>query len=362
MTIRANACASVFRPDCGSRIADRGFVLVLSVLSASLWCNTAFAVDPPVVGRPTDFSGAIGGPFVVSLSAEPTQLTVEQPLTLTLRIVGPGNLRELPRPALGKLDSFRGFAVDELDDEYHDGPPPTRTFRYRLRPRTPDVTQIPPIRFVYFNPAIVPPSRGYQTTYAEGIALAVKPEPPSGDARLAETIAGLHRELARNPGDYQLRSALAAARDRVAYPSSDLRPAESSWPAWLTLRHAPGLALAGAAAAAIALRRWRTTRALGWLIALGGCLIAAGLPAVGTALEWRDQARNEAEPIVVISQPTTLRRGNGDAYPPRIDVPLPRGAEARRLFTRGEWIQVELANGVVGWIPGRAVTPPPGPE
>ena len=54
--------------------------------------------EPPVVGRPLDFSGAVGGPFTVTATAEPTEVTAEEPFTLTLRITGPGNLADLPRP------------------------------------------------------------------------------------------------------------------------------------------------------------------------------------------------------------------------------------------------------------------------
>jgi hypothetical protein len=127
------------------------------------------------VGQPPEFSGAVGGPFVVQWHAEPTEVAAEGPLTLTLRIMGAGNLRTMPRPALGKLESFKIFAVEDLDDRFVDGQPPSREFRYRLRPRTAGVKEIPRFKFVYFNPQIVPASRGYQTTYAEAVALAVRP-------------------------------------------------------------------------------------------------------------------------------------------------------------------------------------------
>ena len=131
--------------------------------------------SPPIVGRPADFSGAVGGPFVVQWIAVPTELTAEGPLTLTLRIAGPGNLAELRRPALGKLESFHSFAVEDLDDRFLPGDPPRREFRYRVRPRTAAVTEIPRFKFVYFNPRVRPPSRGYQTTYADPVPLTVKP-------------------------------------------------------------------------------------------------------------------------------------------------------------------------------------------
>src|SRR5262249_34338620 len=50
-----------------------------------------------------------------------------------------------------------------------------------------------------------------------------------------------------------------------------------------------------------------------------------------------------------------LRRGGGATSPPRYDTPLNRGVEARLLFARGDWLQVELAGGEVGWVPRRSV-------
>jgi hypothetical protein len=151
-------------------------VCLLSVLC--VLCGSAIlAAQAPLVGRPADFSGAVGGPFIVTISVEPTEVAVEEPLTLTLRVVGPGNLREIARPPLAKLEAFRPFAVDDLDDPFTVDPTPARTFRYRLRARTAGVYHIPPLKFVYFNPAIVPPSRGYQTTYADPITFHVRPQP-----------------------------------------------------------------------------------------------------------------------------------------------------------------------------------------
>ena len=72
--------------------------------------------SPPIVGRPVDFAGAVGGPFVVQWIAEPTEVAAEEPLTLTLRVTGPGNLADMPRPPLAKLDAFKPFAVEDLDD------------------------------------------------------------------------------------------------------------------------------------------------------------------------------------------------------------------------------------------------------
>src|SRR5438067_7787002 len=117
--------------------------------------------EPPVVGRPLDFSGAVGGPFTVTAVAEPTTVIAEEPFTLTLRIAGPGNLAQLPRPDLRKLERFaRDFAVEDGPDRFEPAPP-VREFRYRLRPRRADVREVPRWKFVYFNPAGGPTPRGY---------------------------------------------------------------------------------------------------------------------------------------------------------------------------------------------------------
>jgi len=136
------------------------------------------AAEAPIAGRPTDWSGVSGGPYVVTATAEPTALTAEEPLTLIVRIaVAPGgsagNLRALARPPLAKQEAFKPFLVVDLDDRFSDNPL-RREFRYRLRPRRADVTHIPRVKLVYFNPQL-PPGRDYQTTYSGEVPLMVKP-------------------------------------------------------------------------------------------------------------------------------------------------------------------------------------------
>src|SRR6187402_2002463 len=60
----------------------RALFIVFSVCSVPLWLIPAFSAQPPIVGRPVDFSGAIGGPFVVTMEVEPSQVAIEEPFTL----------------------------------------------------------------------------------------------------------------------------------------------------------------------------------------------------------------------------------------------------------------------------------------
>jgi hypothetical protein len=92
---------------------------------------------------------------------------------------------------------------------------------------------------------------------------------------------------------------------------------------------------------------------LAWsVLAFGLALVlAAGL----AFKEW--SARNESlHPLaVVVADGIPLRKGNGVLYPTRFESPLHRGVEARLLVARGNWLQIELAGGQVGWVPRAAV-------
>ena len=55
--------------------------------------------------------------------------------------------------------------------------------------------------------------------------------------------------------------------------------------------------------------------------------------------------------MIIADDGVLLRRGNGLTYPPRYETPVNRGAEARLLVERGDWLKVELAGGQSGWVP-----------
>src|SRR5438552_2696975 len=99
------------------------------------------------------------------MTAEPTTLAAEEPLTLTVRIAmaeagSAGNLRDVKRPALAKMEAYRAFAIEDADESFAESPP-RREFRYRVRPRWSGEHAVPRLKFVYFSPR----SGRYQTTY-----------------------------------------------------------------------------------------------------------------------------------------------------------------------------------------------------
>jgi hypothetical protein len=54
---------------------------------------------------------------------------------------------------------------------------------------------------------------------------------------------------------------------------------------------------------------------------------------------------------VISDDGVLLRAGNGLSYPARSETPLNRGVEARLLYVRGDWLQIELGSGELGWVP-----------
>jgi hypothetical protein len=182
---------------------------------------------------------------------------------------------------------------------------------------------------------------------------------------LGRCIGDYRQGLKVFPHDADLRNGLAFARGRVEYPLvGDL--ADMARP-----RDPPSLldrlAVSPTRLAVIALGLWTVgwfVLARAWITARGGLALSGGslvllAMLIGGWLEWEDARMRArwAEPAAVVSAPgTDLRTGNSGEYAKRIDGRLPAGVEVRVLNERGGWLQLELADGTVGWAPaGRLV-------
>jgi hypothetical protein len=160
-----------------------GAVLALLVFLPPAVAVRAGAPSPapvkiPDVGRPADlpFSEAAGS-FEVSASAAPVAVHVEEPVLLTLRVTArKGTLRLPPRRIdLNQLPDFAGsFFIDDPKKDTYDEASQTWEFVYRLKPRRTDVTVIPGIPFVYYDPQ----GELFQRPLTDDILLRVTPVPP----------------------------------------------------------------------------------------------------------------------------------------------------------------------------------------
>ncbi len=109
----------------------------------------------PAVGRPPDFSGAVGS-FNLSSSIDKTQVSVGEAVALRIRLEGRGNLKMIPDISLSPIPDFkiysskhaeniRPFADNQIGGD--------KTWEYVIVPSAPGRQSIPSLSFSYFNPA-----------------------------------------------------------------------------------------------------------------------------------------------------------------------------------------------------------------
>ncbi len=178
-------------------------------------------------------------------------------------------------------------------------------------------------------------------------------------------IAAAHAGLRLAPHRAGLQRDLDTYRDAVIAPP-ETKPDERLRPARLSGVRArvSEWDLFGATAAAAfllgigAIRRFTVGGAWALPIAAVG---VAGLIVVG-GLAWKragEAGDDRAAPVWVLRSDEVLRKGNGESYAARVESPLPRGAEVREIARRGDWLQVRLTGGAIGWLPERALLPVP---
>jgi hypothetical protein len=204
--------------------------------------------------------------------------------------------------------------------------------------------------------------RLYDLLAARGLQSATMEQNRGNAALLAgdlpHAIRAYRRGLALAPEDAELQANLAYARAQVAYPAPPpfARPRVSDRPPWLPRVTWPvllALALLCHVVLCVAATRWYMTRRDSSLTVALAALVGVVALLLSLAHERQRLADERDHPLVVIAADGVLMRsGNGLSYPSRYETPLNRGVEARLRFLRGDWLQVELSGGEVGWVPG----------
>lgn len=183
---------------------------------------------------------------------------------------------------------------------------------------------------------------------------------------LGRAIVSFQEGLRRFPSNEELTQALGYARSKVAYERLEDSAAlatrvdrYASWKRWLAGWGGYAIALAAIFGWFVA-SRWVISRRTSLLVIAGIALAVAGAIAIACFVEHRQRQDQMNKPIVVVAQSAILFSGDGIAYPPRRESPLPAGVEAIVRFRRADWFQVELADGSLGWLPRSAVHELPG--
>lgn len=107
----------------------------------------------PTEGKPADFSGSVGQ-FRMSANIDKTEIEVNQPVTVKIKLSGKGNIKTLPEPQLPELEGFRVFNSGKSENVSKAGyvVGGSKTFELTFVPKEPGNYTIPAITSNYFDP------------------------------------------------------------------------------------------------------------------------------------------------------------------------------------------------------------------
>lgn len=99
----------------------------------------------PDAAKPQEFSGALGQ-FKMKVSISPQEVKVGDPITLKMEVSGEGNLDSINSPLLSSKEGFKTYQP-EIQKNGN-----TKTFQQVIIPQSEKITQVPEIKFSYFDP------------------------------------------------------------------------------------------------------------------------------------------------------------------------------------------------------------------
>jgi hypothetical protein len=204
--------------------------------------------DLPTAGKPPNFSGLVGD-YQIAASADATNISVGDPINLTLNVTGPYPLSLVPPLDLARQSDMRTQFRLPRDPVLPRITPNAAVFSAMVRPRTPDATEIGPVSITCFDPD----AKQYKVASSNPIPLTVhasssvtlpdqpdnEPAPPKA---LRQNLPGGLPGIDRTPLS-------------PGAPSFNIRNALLS-PIALSILFLPPLACA-AAAGFLAFLRWR---------------------------------------------------------------------------------------------------------
>ena len=181
-TTSVSAALAVARQRSRDPFEDLGFFGARPQYARFMVTNPSVTVTVlplPDQGRPAGFYGLVGR-YTISASASPTEVSVGDPITLTVRIDGNPYVKPVQWPALEQIPELAAnFKIpsERASPTLDNG---VKVFTQTLRASSDKVTQIPPIPLVYFDA-----DKGqYAVAHTDPIPLKVSPSRVLTDADL----------------------------------------------------------------------------------------------------------------------------------------------------------------------------------
>ncbi len=124
----------------------------------------------PTEGRPDLFNGMVGN-YTISVTAEPTAVRVNEPITLTITVTADQFVENIFFPPLRyQPELINRFEIPK-ERSLPQRTEKSKIYTQTIRPLSADLTEVPPIELAYFNPA----SNAYLVARSQPIPLKVSP-------------------------------------------------------------------------------------------------------------------------------------------------------------------------------------------
>ncbi|MBQ9343966.1 MAG: BatD family protein [Kiritimatiellae bacterium] len=125
----------------------------------------------PTANRPPDYTGAVGR-FTFQASAAPSEVSVGEPVTVSVTLSGDGNIADARPLFYADTPAYKAYDAKLSGD----APAPTspggiKRFDQIVMPRTDALLELPVLSFTYFDPV----AEAFQTATAGPFPLRVKP-------------------------------------------------------------------------------------------------------------------------------------------------------------------------------------------
>jgi hypothetical protein len=182
----------------------------------------------PKEGMPKDFNNLVGD-FQISLTAEPHEVNVNDPISVDMIVSGTGNFDAVSVPAITDVNSWKVYPARRYNvqssDNTSDGAPRSIGFSQVIIPKK-KVDAIPPFELSYFSPQ----KKQYVTLRTNAVPIAVK---------AVETVEAAPIIKAVPVDEKALQESTADKVPQVKPRVTDILAMVPENPRWLAMRPAP---------------------------------------------------------------------------------------------------------------------------
>lgn len=142
----------------------------------------------PTVNKPSDYNGVVGN-FKMEVKVDKNTTNVDDPITLSIKISGDGNVKMIEKPLLDLPKDFDVFdpKTNESITKRNNTVTGYKTYDFLLVPRRPGEFKIPSFQFSYFDLS----KRNYVTNTSPEFAIKVTGQASSNNT---QNITGIKKE------------------------------------------------------------------------------------------------------------------------------------------------------------------------